>query len=173
MKYIVLILFFFIFFINKVKAESYVHADTQEVVSTTNIICSNGFSQWHWLKDSNNNKYKMEGKWGEFKYVNYKNSRYDIISNFYFVPMNDDKLKEFRNNCIAQFGEGFNYIHPANSLLDDWYLFRDRNGNFYEGEVTIKIRKCNLNMSLCSTKERLLVYKKILSFTDFIKTLKD
>lgn len=160
-----------LFFNLKVFSDSYVHADTQASLSSTSIICSNGFSEWYWLKEGSN-KQKITGKWGEFKFITYENTQYEVISNYYFAPQFNFNLAEIRSKCVEQYGQGFFYIHPANSFLDDWYIFRDSNGDYYEGKVTVKVQRCKLNMRYCSIKEKLAIYRNKNSYIDFIQMIK-
>ncbi|WP_397601323.1 hypothetical protein [Silvanigrella sp.] len=143
----------------KARGIEYIHHDLQEYESTANIICSNGCYKWKWLKENIISKYKITGKWAEYRQVSFANSQFKIFTQFYFIVTDESKLKEISSKCIEQFGIEYFYIHPANSIWDDWFLFRYQNGIFHEGEFNFKKQQCDLNMENCTTKKGASFYK--------------
>ncbi|KAB8039100.1 hypothetical protein GCL60_09605 [Silvanigrella paludirubra] len=155
----------------QVKAMEYIHHDIQDYESTSNIICSNGCYKWKWLKENLISKYKLTGRWAEYKQVFFANSQYKIFTQLYFIVNDEKKLKEISTKCIEQFGVEYLYIHQANSIWDDWFLFRNQSGAFYEGEFNIKKQQCDLNMENCTTKKETSLYKNDLGIDQTIRKL--
>lgn len=147
----------------------YIHHDFYEYRSSTKIVCSNGCFKWHWLKKEDNTDYKTTGRWAQYKQIYHTNSGYKTFIIMYFMPSNENVLNEMTSKCVEQFGSDYIYIHPANSILDNWHLFRSQDGYFLEGKTNFKEEVCDFNHKFCQNKTGLFLYKKYLTLEQYIR----
>lgn len=103
-------------------------------LESTYVYCVNEDKSWHWLTDTSNKYYSVNGRWESWEQTR---DSVDYYFQYFILNNYHNNIKEIKNLCQNKFGKIL--PQPANSSQSEWYVFAKDSNNFLGGVLDIYV----------------------------------